>query len=61
METLGFFKGIYRVILGYILDYIGILDKKKGIYYNGVVQGSGFGDNGKENGSYYLGIRGLGG
>ena len=29
METLGPFKGIYRIILGLYWGYIGIMEKKK--------------------------------
>ena len=57
METLGPFKGIYRV---YYWGYIGVMEKKmetlgpfKGIYR--VILGL-YGDNGKENGNYYKGL-----
>ena len=43
METPGPFKGIYRVILGLYLAYIGVI---LGLYR----------DDGKENGNYYNGV-----
>ena len=35
METLGPFKGIYKVILGLYWGYIGIMEKQNGSYYLG--------------------------
>ena len=62
---MGSYKGCVKVILGIYWGYIGIMEKNMEttiVVYLGMMglYWGTYWDNGKQNGNYYLGFKGLG-